>query len=133
MFLEAIMKKRSTLHPYLNWTKTRIDEMDVALAALEANAGRLGAEFKSQSDRMIADLRKRRDRFAALVGRQSKADKTVLARAKKQLGKQWKDFDSTVEKYFHAVEKHFAPRQTALQKIAAQAKTWRKAARALRG
>ncbi len=126
------MKKRSRLHPYLSWTKTRIDEMDEALAALETNAGRLGAEFAKQSDRMIADLRKRRDRFVALVGKESKADRTMLARAKTQLGKQWKDFDSTVEKYFRAVEKHFAPRQTAFQRIAAQAKTWRKAAKAFR-
>ena len=39
------MPEHSSLHFYLNWTKQRIDEMDAALASLEA-ADRVRAELK---------------------------------------------------------------------------------------
>jgi hypothetical protein len=35
-----MMPEQSSMHIYLNWTKERIDEMDAALASLEAKASR---------------------------------------------------------------------------------------------
>ena len=125
------MAKHSKLHPYLDWTKKRLDQMDSALVGLESNTKRLGSEFVTQSDRMIADLKRRRDRFAALAKQNSRADAIAWKRAKSRLESDWKHFDRNVKGYFHSVEKQFAPRQSAFQQIAAHAKVWRKAARAL--
>src|SRR5947199_277064 len=53
--MEAIMAEQSSIHPYLNWTKQRIDEMDATLASLEAQAGKAKAESKVKADQMNAD------------------------------------------------------------------------------
>jgi hypothetical protein len=124
--------KRSSLHPYARWTKKRIDKMDTTLGALETNANRLTSEFLANSDRMIADLKKRRDKFARTVRKNSRANGKTVERAKAQLDAQWKTFDAQVKDYFKTVEKRFAPRQTLFKKVAtAQARAWRDATRAL--
>ena len=61
------MSAQSSMHFYLNWAKERIDEMDAALASLEAKASRLQADSKVKADQLIADLHKRRDEFEAAV------------------------------------------------------------------
>ncbi len=40
------MPEQSSVHFYLNWAKERIDEMDAALASLEAKAGQAQADYK---------------------------------------------------------------------------------------
>ena len=55
------MAEQSSMHAYLNWTKQRIDEMDAALASLEAKASQVKAGSKEKGDQLIADLKKRRD------------------------------------------------------------------------
>ena len=35
------MAEQSRMHFYLNWAKERIDEMDAALASIEAKAGQV--------------------------------------------------------------------------------------------
>ena len=43
------MPEQNSMHIYLNWTKQRLDEMDAALASLEAKAGQQKAEVKAKS------------------------------------------------------------------------------------
>jgi hypothetical protein len=46
--VEAKMPEQSSAHFYLNWTKERIDEMDAALASLEATQARRSSEILSR-------------------------------------------------------------------------------------
>jgi hypothetical protein len=48
--MEAIMPEQSSIHPYLNWTKERIDEMDATLASFEAQAAKANAESRVKFD-----------------------------------------------------------------------------------
>ena len=48
------MAEQSSMHFYLNWTKERIDEMDAALASLEAKASQVQADSKAKADQLIA-------------------------------------------------------------------------------
>ena len=68
------MAEQSSIHPYLNWTKQRIDEMDATLASLEAQAGKAKAESKVKADQLIADLTKRRDEFQAKARAQQEGE-----------------------------------------------------------
>ena len=69
---------KSSLHGYLELAKARIDEMDVALAALERKAKT--ARSREKLVKVIADLKKRRNSFSVHV-RQVKAH-TAAAEAR---------------------------------------------------
>src|SRR5207344_3214664 len=79
------MSPQSSMHFYLNWAKERIDEMDAALASLEAKASRLQADSKVKADQLIADLHKRRDEFEAAVKKEAETGEAAWARTKAQL------------------------------------------------
>jgi hypothetical protein len=72
---------KSSLHTYLDKAKTRIDDMDAALASLERVTRK--AQARAKAGKLIADLKKRRNSFADNA-RQMKAHVTAAeARMKK--------------------------------------------------
>ena len=123
------MSEQSSMHAYLNWTKQRIDEMDVTLASLEAKAGQVKAESKVKADHLIADLKKRRDEFQATVKAQLEAAEATVRANKAQLESQWPGFEAQVKAYFEAAGKQAEQQQAAFRDIAAsQIKAWQKTA-----
>ena len=118
------MSAQSSMHFYLNWAKERIDEMDAALASLEAKASRLQADSKVKADQLIADLHKRRDEFEA-----AEAGEAAWAHTKAQLESQWNGFEAQVKAYIDTVGKRIEQQQATFQDVAAaQMKAWREAA-----
>jgi hypothetical protein len=127
--MEAIMSEQSSMHVYLNWTKERIDEMDAALASLEAKASQVKAESKAKADQLTADLKKRRDEFQATVKKQAQAGEATWEQTRTQLESQWKGFEAQVKTYFESVGKHIEQQQATFRDVAAaQVKAWREAA-----
>lgn len=123
------MAEQSSLHPYLNWTKQRIDEMDATLASLEAKAIQLQGDSKVKADQIIADMKKQRDEFQTTAKSQVQAAGAALEANKKQLESQWRDFEAEVKTYFDTVGKQGEQQWVTFQNIAAaQAKAWRQAA-----
>jgi len=123
------MAEQSRMHFYLNWTKERIDEMDAALASLEAKASQMQADSKVKANQLIADLKKRRDEFQALAKTQAEAGEAAWQRTKIQLESQWNGFEAQVKSYFDTVGKQIEQQQAAFRDIAAaQVKAWREAA-----
>ena len=123
------MSEQSSMHAYLTWTKQRIDEMDAALASLEAKAGQVKADSKVKADQLIADLKKRRDEFQATVKTQLEAAEATVRANKAQLEAQWPGFEAQLKAYFEAVGKQVEQQQAAFRDIAAaQIKAWQKAA-----
>ena len=123
------MPEHSSMHIYLNWTKQRLDEMDAALASLEAKAGQQKADVKAKADQLIADLKKRRDEFQAKAKAQAEANEAAWQAAKPQLESQWNGFQAQVKTYFETVGKQVEQQQTTFRDIAAaQVKAWREAA-----
>jgi len=128
------MSEQSSAHAYLNWTKERIDEMDAALASLEAKAGQIKAEAKPKSDELIAELKKRRDEFQTTVKKQAEAGQATWEQTRKQSEAQWNGFEAQVKTYFETVGKQIGQQQTAFQNVAAaQVKAWREAAEKFHG
>jgi chromosome segregation ATPase len=123
------MSEQSSMHVYLNWTKQRLDEMDAALASLEAHASQHKADAKAKADEMIADLKKRRDEFQAKAKAQTEAREAAWQDAKVQMESQWNGFQSQIKTYFETVGKQVKHHQTTFRNIAeAQVKAWREAA-----
>ena len=91
------MSQQSSMHFYLNWTKERIDEMDAALASLEAKASQVQADSKVKADQFIADLKKRRDEFQATAKKHAAEGEAAWQRTKTQLESQWHGFEAEVK------------------------------------
>ena len=123
------MAEQSSIHPYLNWTKQRIDEMDATLASLEAQAGKAKAESKVKADQLIADLTKRRDEFQAKARAQQESGEAALKAGKAQLETQWQGFEVQVKTYFDSLGKQVDQQKATFHSAAAaQVKAWREAA-----
>lgn len=128
------MPEHSRVHLYLNWTKERIDEMDAALASLEATANQVGVDSKAKADQLIANLKKRRDEFQATVKRQAETGEAAWERSRAQLDSQWNGFEAQIKTYFETVGKQIEQQQATFRGVAAaQAKAWREAADKLHG
>jgi len=123
------MAEQSSAHPYLNWAKQRIDEMDATLASLEAKAGEVQAESKVKANQLIAELKQQRDKFQAEAKKQTAAGEAAWKSNKAQFESQWKTFEAQVKTYIETVAKQ-APQQQALFRdvASAQVKAWREAA-----
>ena len=123
------MPEHSSIHPYLNWTKERLDEMDATLASLEGKASQVKADLKAEADKMIGELKKRRDEFLDKVKAQAQAGEAALQAAKPQLESQWQAFEAQVRTYFDTVGKQIELQQATFRDVAAaQVKAWREAA-----
>ena len=73
------MSGESKMHFYVNWAKVRLDEMDAALASLEAKVPQIKADSKVKAEQAIADLKKRRDEFASLAKKEAERGRSHLA------------------------------------------------------
>ena len=96
------MAEQSSMHLYLNWTKERIDEMDAALASARGQSqSSQGRESKDKADEIIADLKKRRDEFQALLqdtGR--RIGRSCLGACQDGTGQAVERLEAQVETYF---------------------------------
>jgi uncharacterized phage infection (PIP) family protein YhgE len=109
--MEAMMPEQSSMHIYLNWTKERIDEMDAALASLEAKASQVQADSKTKAEQLIADLKQRRDEFKITAKKQAEAGEAAWQRTKVQLESQWQGFETRVKTYVETLGKQVKQQQ----------------------
>ena len=57
------MSSSSTIHPYLDWAKERLDEIDATLASFEHKAAKLQADARTKAETAMTDMRTARDQF----------------------------------------------------------------------
>jgi hypothetical protein len=127
--MELIMPEQSSVHFYLNWTKQRIDEMDAALASLEARADRVHADSKVKAEQLVTDLKKRRDEFQATAKKQAEEGEAAWQRTKTQLESQWQGFEAQIKTYLETIGKQIEQQQATFRELAgAQVKAWRNVA-----
>jgi hypothetical protein len=127
--MEAIMADQSSVHLYLNWTKERIDEMDAALASLEAKAAQVKSEYRTKAHQLVGDLKTRRAEFESQVKLQAQAGEEALQAGKAKLEAQWRAFEAQVKIYFDTVGRQIEQQQATFREVAAaQLQSWRQAA-----
>jgi hypothetical protein len=123
------MPAHSSTHFFLNWAKERIDEMDATLASLEGKAAQIQGGSRVEADHVIADLRRKRDAFRAVVKTQTAAGEEAWAHAKTKLEGEWDAFEAELGKYIETFGREIQQRQATFQsQVAAQMKAWREIA-----
>ena len=123
------MSGESEMHFYVNWAKVRLDEMDAALASLEAKVPQIKADYKVKAEQAIADLKKRRDEFESLAKKEANAGEATWQRVKTQLEAQWNSFENLLKAYLDTAGQQIEQQRATFTTIAAaQAKAWREAA-----
>jgi hypothetical protein len=122
---EVSMAEHSILHPFLDWMRQRIDEMDATVASFDAKAGQLKAEAAPKAAELLADLKRRRAQFRAKAGEELEAADGLLKAGKAQLETQWRGFEEQVDAYLRGLDKQAAQHQGTFRDVAAaQMKAW---------
>jgi hypothetical protein len=122
----------SSAHFYINWAKERLDEMDAVLASLEGKAAQVAADSRIAADKMIADLRGRRDVFSSEMKKQSEAGEATWQQTKVKLESEWNDFQRNFKTYVERFGEQLKQQKATFEGVAAaQAKAWRESTQKL--
>ena len=126
------MTTQSNIHFFVNWAKGRLDEMDATLTSLEGKVGGVQADARDKANKVLADLRKKRDDFQDTVKKQSEANEAAWISAKTKLESEWNVFEAEVKKYVESFGNQIEQQQAIFKlQSAAQLKAWREAANKL--
>jgi hypothetical protein len=117
------MAEHSSLHPFLDWTKQRIDEMDAVVVSLEAKTGQLKADSAPKAAELLAELKKRRGEFQAAARAQLEAAEGVLKTGKAQLETHWQAFEAQVKTCLKSLDKR-SGQATFREVAAAHVRAW---------
>lgn len=110
---------------YLNWAKERLEEMDAFLASLQSQACEVEAGSRAAADRLVADLRKKRDEFRDLINKQADAGDVFWRENIAQLESGWTGFEAEVQKYIETFGQQLDQQQRIFQDAAtAQLSAW---------
>lgn len=122
------MTSQSSIHPYLDWAKERLDEIDATLASFEHNAAKLQADARTKAEKAISDMRTTRDHFRKAINAQEETSEAVIANSKKALETQWAAFELAVPAFLEASGRQLKEAEAAFQACAAvQRKAWHEA------
>jgi hypothetical protein len=126
------MTTQSNIHFFVNWAKGRLDEMDATLTSLEGKVGGVQADARDKANKVLADLRKKRDDFRDTVKKQSEANEAAWISAKTKLESEWNVFEVEVKKYVESFGNQIEQQQAIFKlQSAAQLNAWREAANKL--
>src|SRR5271165_1640075 len=117
--METRMSEHRNTHFYRSWATERMDEMNAALASLEAKAHTIHADSKTKGEQLIADLKKRRDEFKNAAKKQTEVGEAAWERTHAELESQWNAFEAQVKTYFETVGKDVERQQAAFRDVAA--------------
>ena len=119
------MAEHGSLHPFLDWMKQRMDEMDAVVASLESKAGKLKADSAPKATKLLADLKKRRAKFRVNAKAELEAAERLLKTGKAQLETQWKGFEGRAQTYLKGLNKQAGQHQATFRGVAtAHIKAW---------
>ena len=119
----------SRLHPYLNWAKERLDEMDAALASLEAKQCDVQTDARVRASQMLENLREKREHFQDTIRKQVDVGEAAWSSAKAKLESDWSVFEALVKQYVEIFAKQAEQQHETFRLQAdAQLKSWRAAA-----
>ena len=115
----------SRMHPYLNWAKERLDEMDAVLASLEVRVGEVQADARLRASETLADLREKRNIFQDTVSKQAGAGEAAWISAKAKLDSEWTAFEAQVKQYVENFAQQAEQQRATFERQSnAQLKAW---------
>lgn len=122
------MSSQSSIHPYLNWAKERLDEIDATLASFENSTAKLQADARTKAEEDIADMRTTRDHFRNAIRENGEVGEAAIVNSKKALEAQWAAFELAVPSYLDATGQQVKEAEAAFRACAdVQRKAWQEA------
>jgi hypothetical protein len=123
------MATQSNIQFFTNWAKERLDEMNAAVTSFEGKLAGVQSDASATANKVLADLRKRRDDFRETITKQSEASESAWIQTKVKLEADWRSFEAEVKKYVESFGKEIEHQQATFKLQAdAQLKAWREAA-----
>src|SRR5215207_3781121 len=93
------MADQSRMHPYLDWAKARIDEMDATLASIERQFGTMEANTQVKVEGLLTAMRSEREAFVENLKKQTRTGEAAIAGAKDNMEANWNAFEIKLQKY----------------------------------
>ncbi len=122
------MTKESKVHPYIEWAKNRLDEMDATLSTFENKVGELGDDVSAKATAALSDMEVQRDAFKDFLDKNMHSAESVWEEQAAKLKKDWKAFEEDVETYVKAAKDNTEQYEAAIKARAdVQMKAWQTA------
>jgi hypothetical protein len=119
------MSSQSTIHPFSDWAKERLDEINATLASFEHKAAKLQADARTKAEKAMTDIRAARDEFQKSVKEHGAASEAAIASSKKALEAKWTAFEAAVPAFLEATGQQVKEVEAAFRASAeAQRKAW---------
>jgi hypothetical protein len=132
--MEDTMTTETYAHPFFNWAKERLNEIDATLTSIEARAGSLQADTKKQAENALSEIRTQREVFNEAIQKQKAGGEMGWASAKSELEANWTSFEAYVQKYLNETHQDAKQLQATFEARAeAQQKAWQETFDTLRG
>jgi hypothetical protein len=95
------MNQTSKIHPFVVWSKNRLDEMEAAVLEAEKAADKAEQRVKADVTATLAKAKQTRDRFKATMqanidGLEHKGEAAINS-AKQQLERDWQEFEKAMD------------------------------------
>ncbi|MCF8466398.1 MAG: hypothetical protein K9G33_03265 [Sneathiella sp.] len=119
------MTKVSKVHPYIEWAKSRLDEMDATLSAFQGKVEDLGGDARVKAKEALSDMQVQRDAFKSFFDKNLQSAESVWEAQSAKLKKEWKAFEDEVETYVKSTKNNAEQYEAAFKARAdAQVKAW---------
>ncbi len=94
------MASQSKMHPYVDWAKERLDEIDATLASFESSVAKMQTEARARAEKALTDIRGTRDAFRKSLAEHAQASETAFDQLKASLETRWTAFEADVQTFF---------------------------------
>jgi hypothetical protein len=95
------MNQTSRIHPFVVWSKNRLDEMEAAVLEAENDASKAEQRVKADITATLAKAKQTRDRFKATMEASVKEleqkGEVAIKSAKQKLERDWQEFEKTMD------------------------------------
>ena len=127
------MASESEMHPYVDWAKERLDEIDATLASFESSVAKMQTEARAKAEKAVTDIRGTRDAFRKSLAEHAQASETAFDQLKASLETRWTAFEADVQTFLDAAGKQAKEQEATFQARAeAQRKAWQESMDKLR-
>ncbi len=95
------MNQTSKIHPFVVWSKNRLDEMEAAVLEAENDANNAEQHIKADTTAILAKAKETRDKFKATMKASIEAlehkGEGAIKSAKQQLERDWQEFEKAMD------------------------------------
>jgi ElaB/YqjD/DUF883 family membrane-anchored ribosome-binding protein len=95
------MNQTSRIHPFVVWSKNRLDEMEAAVLEAENDANRVEQHIKAEITATLAKAKQTRDSFKATmqasIEELERKGEGAIKSAKQQLERDWQEFEKAMD------------------------------------